>query len=378
MHELYCPSCNSPSPFNFDDYLLMCPFCSATFQVNHETGNKEVFGDHFIVPNTADPSAIKQLTKEWLKRLHHKPGMVDKDFYIIDIKGLSLPLWVVSVEAHTVWKGLVKKQRNAGALAPLTTGYLMEEGQFRRSYRWAVNGRGNICEAWGLARLHKPAERVTVEWDGFPLDSTLSRGRLVDEERAQKSAYDIRKFFEFKFANGLPILGVQVSEQEALRRAKSHIELYHYKLANLNANYLIDYRTELEVAGIQLIHTPFWIASYVYQPSNMLRHFIRSQEKQVIVDGYGKGVLDGQLAIQHSDKVFVNAVVCSSFTILFIILAVLWHPAFYLVAVFSGVIAMVSAFIAMKKKARQVAQNLRSKEESFGDSSSDSTEAQVA
>lgn len=362
MHELYCPSCNTPSPYNFADHLLMCPFCSATFKLDEESGHKEIYGDHYIIPNTIDPGAVKELTIEWLKRLHHRPGLVSKDFYVVDIQGFSVPLWIVSMEGHTSWKGLIQKQRRPDSLTPLGTGYLMEKGQFRRSYRWAISARSNICETWGFARLHSPAEPINVEWDGFPLDSTLSRGRLVEEDSNQKSAYDIRKFFEFKFSNGLPILGIQVSEEEALRRARNHINLYHYKLAMMNADYLVDHRTELEIAGIQLIHTPFWKVSYVYNPKTALRHFLKSEEKRIILDGYGKGVLTGEIAVQHSDKVFINSIVTGSFSAFFLILAFLWHPAFYLVSGFALTISLISAAIALKKKADFERSQLEKKE----------------
>ena len=260
----------------------MCPFCSATFKLDLASGLKEIFGDHYIVPNTIDSGMVKVLAMEWLKRLHHKPSLAEKEFFIIDIQGFSLPLWIVSLEGHTTWKGLVQKRIRIDQSLKSGADYLVESGQFRRSYRWAVSSRDNICETWGLTRLHEPKENVTVEWDGFPMDSTFSRGRLTDNDN-EKSAYDIRNFFEFKYANGLPILGIQVSEEEALRRARSHVNLYHYKLSCLNCDYLIDYRTELEIAGIQLIHVPMWKIGYIYQPKTALRHFYKAKERKIII-----------------------------------------------------------------------------------------------
>lgn len=361
MHELYCPSCNSPSPYNFNDYLLMCPICSASFKLEVHSGHKEIFADHYIVPNTVDAATIKELTLEWLKRIHHRPGQVQKDFFVTDIKGFSVPLWIISLEGHTSWRGLVRKQRKPGALVPTANEYISEAGQFRRSYRWAVSARSNICEAWGFTRLHQPSELVQVDWDGFPLDSTLSRGKIIDEdtEKESKSAYDVRKFFDFKFANGLPVLGVQINDEEALRRAKTHVDLYHFKLAKMNVDYLLDYRTELEIAGVQLVHTPFWMVTYVYRPKNMLRYFIKPTEKRLLVDGYGKGVLNGELAVQHKDKILVNAIICAMAAAFFMVLGVIWHPSFYLVGAFSAIIGMVSFGLYMRKKAIQEEEELK-------------------
>lgn len=357
VHELTCPSCGKPSLYNFSDYLLMCPYCSASFRFDLETGHKELFADHYIISNLSDASSIKEIALEWLRRLHHKPGTVDKEFYIIDIQGISMPAWVVSMEAHTAWKGLVKKQIKHGHQTSSSGEYLTETGQFRRGYRWAVSARQNICETWGLARLHEPPEPISVEWDGFPLDSTLTRGQMVEDE--QKTPYEGRNFFEFKYANGLPILGVQTSESEGLRRARAHVEYYHYKLAQLNVDYLIDHQTELEIAGIQLIHIPIWRATYVYRPQNLLRFFVPGQEKRLVIDGYSKCVLNGELAMVHSDKVAVNAYVSSAAAIVFFIFGLVWHPAFLFVSLFAMGVAGFSFYRGLQAKEEDAIQQLQ-------------------
>ena len=348
MHELTCPACGSPSQYNFRDFVMMCPFCSASFRLDVETGRKDLFGDHYIIPNTIDPVRLKEHVIEWLKRLHHKPGLAEKEFVILDIRGTSIPFWIVSLEIHTVWKGVVQRNKRPTD-AKLGADYLTESGTFRRAYRWAVNGRSNICENWGMARLHEPKEPVNVVWDGFPLDSTYSRGRLTTETQGEKSAYERREFFEFKYANGLPILGCQIHEDEALRRAKTHVEWYHYNIALMHADYLIDCRHELDIAGVQLIHVPFWHATYAYRPANFLRHFYRPIEKHVIIEGINGGILKGELGIIHRDKVQINAVVTGGAAVLFFLLGAVWTPMFLLVALFFAIVSGLSAYIAMIK-----------------------------
>ncbi len=367
MHELTCPSCNKPSQYIFSDYLMMCPFCSATFKFDVNNGQKEIFGDHYIVGNLIDSATVKDLAIEWLRRLHHRPGAVDREFYVVDVQGFSLPVWIISLEAHTAWKGLVRRQNPLHINLSSGAEYLVETGQFRRGYRWAISARTNICETWGLARLHEPPEPIAVEWDGFPLDSTLSRGRLMDEE--QKSAYEARNFFEFKYANGLPILGIQVNEQEALRRAKNHVDLYHYKISMLNANYLIDYRTELEIAGIQLLHIPVWKVGYIYSPKNVLRHFYKGKERKLLIDGHGKGVLTGELAMVHKDKVAINGYITGITAFIFLIIGLSWHPAFFLVALFSTIISLLSFYQSARNKKDQETKKLEKMSQSFNESS---------
>ncbi len=345
MYELACPACNSPSQYDFNDNLLMCPFCSATFKLDADSGQKEIFNDHYIIANTSSPVQVKSLVLDWLKRLNHKPGATEKEFFVTNIRGLSIPYWVVSVEAHTTWTGLVQRQQRTRLDMQPGSDYLIEKGQFKRNYRWAVSGRHNLCEAWGVTRLHEPKENLKVQWDGFPLDSTFSRGQL-QEPTSQKNAYDSREFFEFKFANGLAIVGIQVDATEALRRAKLHVEQYHLELARLNVDYLTDYRTEVEVAGVQLIHLPFWTAAYMYRPRTFLRHFYRPKEKNVVLEGFNNGILGGELPLRHKDKLWVNAVVCGVASLVFFLLGIMWHPAFLLIALFGTAIAGGSAYIA--------------------------------
>jgi hypothetical protein len=352
MHEIACPACNTAAKYDLRDCLLICQFCSTTFHLELETGQKEIFGDHYIVPNSLDAQTVKGSVTEWLKRMHHKPNSAEKEFAVTNLRGISLPFWIVSLELHTVWKGLVKRHYSPVFKSSLGSDYLMEKGQFRRSFRWAVCARENLCEFWGLTRLHEPTENLVVEWDGFPLDSTLTRGRLEDTEK-ENNVYDAREFFDYKYANGLSIMGIQVNEEEALRRARHHAELYHYKLAKLNVDYLVDIRTELEIAGIQLMHLPFWHATYQYRPATALRHFYKPRDKNVMIEGHGRGILKAELAIIHRDKVWVNSMVCSAFAVFFLLLGAMWHTSFFIVSAFAFLVSAISAYIAMVRKSKK-------------------------
>lgn len=365
MHELACPNCNSTSQYDFDEILLMCPYCSATFRINYENGQKDIFPDHYIVPNMSDPGQIKGIVLEWLRRMHHKPTAVDKEYFVTDIAGYSIPYWVISMEAHTSWKGLVKRAHRNRLESQLGGDFLLESGHFRRTYRWAVSARKNVCEVWGMTRLHEPKEALQTEWDGFPLDSTYSRGRLIDKPGlGDRTAYDLREYFDFKLANNLPVLGVEIEEEEALRRARHHVNLYHYQLSKLNADFLTDYRTELEIAGVQLIHLPFWHARYVYQPKTALRHIYKPKEKNVVIEGFSSGILVGELALQRQDKLWINTAVCGSAAITFFILGILWHPAFFLVSLFAVAITAVSIFNAGGKATSEAGNFIKAEAES--------------
>lgn len=361
MHELACPSCNAPSQFELKDYLLMCPFCSTTFELDLETGKKDIHTDHYIIPNTLDSRQLKSIVLQWIKRLHHNPENVENEYFITEMKGYSVPFWIISLEAHTLWKGLVKRHRKKKLDHSQGSNFIVENGQFRRNYRWAISARKNLCETWGMTSLHEPKESIDVDWDGFPLDSTFSRGRVdpttgvrTSKEKGEEelSAYEVREFFEFKYSNGLPIMSIEVGEEEALRRAKQHIEFYHYKIAKLNVDVPIDIRSELEIAGIQLIHLPFWHIFYIYKPRGLLRHFQRAKEKNLILEGYSGGVLKGELGMIHKDKLWINVFVSIATALVTLILSIFWHPAFFFVSLFLACIGAASAYIATNRRSK--------------------------
>lgn len=351
MHELNCPTCNTPSQYDFKNYLLVCSFCSATFRFQLDTGEKEVYNDHYIIPTTIDAASVKNLVQEWLKRMHHQPGAISREYFITDIQGVSIPFWVISLEAHTLWKGLVRKHGKSleGTNAK---NFIEERGNFFRSYRWCVSSRKNIFEYWGVDKLHVPKENIRVDWDGFPLDSTFSRGRITEPKGLERSAYDVKEFFEYKFSNGLPILDVETSDEEALRRARLHVDRYHFELAKLNVDSLLDYETIFEIAGIQLIHLPFWQATYIYSPDNFLRHIQAPKERNLVFEGYSSGVLKGELAIVRQDKLQINAIICLALSLFLMFLGIIWHPAFFLVSIFTLGVAGVSYYISSVAKQR--------------------------
>ncbi|MDB2447468.1 hypothetical protein N9W79_02455 [bacterium] len=370
MHELNCPNCNASATYETSDYMHMCPVCSSSFLVHYKEGTKEIFNDHFIVPNQSESGKVQSSVTEWLRRLHHKPAQTKKEFIVSDITGYSIPFWVVSVEVHTRWKGFVKRQTR-NFMDPTPGGnFLTEEGVFSRTYRWCVSARGNLFEHWGLAQLHVPNEELDVEWDGFPLDSTFTRGildadaltRKIGDEVISAHVYEEKEPFEFKFANGIRVLGVQTPEEEAIRRAKRHIDLYHEKLSRLNVDTLVDVRTEFDFAGIQLVHLPFWFGKYVYRPANMLSHFQQPKERNIIVEGFTNGILNGEFVMTQSDKLVINTYVTALAAVVLFILGVLWHSSFFLIALFAGGVSVASAQVSSVRKKAQNIKNLQQKD----------------
>ena len=155
------------------------------------------------------------------------------------------------------WKGLIKKI-NPNKVGAATIDFIEEsessdediDGQYRRN---------NICEL-GALRTHESKEDIDINWDGFPFDSTMSRGALTDDEIKMHMTLEI--ILNLNIQTVYP-LGNSVDEYEALRRARHHLNQYHTQLSQLNVDHLIDYRTEFEIAGVQLIHVQLESEVYV-------------------------------------------------------------------------------------------------------------------
>jgi len=368
MHELNCPSCNTPSQYELRDYLHLCPYCSITFNMDYATGNKQIYSDHYIVPNLVDSKKLRETMTEWFRRFHHNPNLVESEFKIVKINGISIPFWVITMEVHTKWRGYVTRKIENKLDASPNAKFLTESGTFRRTYRWAVSARSNIHESWGMIHLHEPHEDIKVQWDGFPLESTFSRGAIVgtsgsNDIKNYNSIYESKEHFDFRFANGSKILSIQIDEQEAVRRAKRHLDEYHLMLAREQCDNLIDIQTEFDMGGIQLIHIPVWNGTYIYRPQGLVRYLTKYSEKNILLEGLIGGILKGEIVMVQEEKLVVNTYVTAALAALFMAAAIAVHPGFVFVGLFFAMVAIASLQIA-KKRADKRTENVKNHSDS--------------
>ena len=329
MYEIICPNCEKTIQKVQGVKIYTCPDCSTSFYIGENEGTI-ILNQHTILPNVIDTLAVRELVLEWLRRTGHDPKHIDNRYIVTDISGVMMPYWVISVAAYTLWKGLVKREHveyNKGST------YLTERGEFIRQYKWAISARANICEYESLVQLHHPVEPIQVQWDGFPVESTLSSGILKGEEDTSIDNTQPVKF-EYKFANGLPVLSIQVDDNEAIRRASHNIELYHHKLAQLNVDYLIDYDTKIEISDIELCHIPLWEAKYVLKPRFPLGYLMSPDFKTVVIDGNNSSIVTAELPMKRQDKLKINAAVTGISAVLLILMAYFFHPSIFLASLF--------------------------------------------
>ncbi len=339
MYNITCAGCSASFEYNPNDYIHLCPYCSASFSLDLDDGTKDLVGDHFIIPNRLDRDHVSEIFFKWMEaRYHHVENMKD-EFRVLGSYGVCVPFWVVSCEAHTFWSGQTQKAETPKVkLSDYGSKFVHEDGRLSRRYRWAVMARKALKEHWGLDRIHHPRESIIVDWDGFPFDESLGKVAGSDE-----TVHYQKMPFRFDHSNGLPVLGTQLKESLAISRTKDQIQEYHRRIAKLKVGSLYDHRTEVEVVGIQLIHVPFWIVRYAYSPKSPFRFLTTARERRVVVQGFTEAVLEAELPLNAADKVMTNLIVTGSLSFLSLTLSVFLHPLFFVLFVVFALISVLSA-----------------------------------
>jgi hypothetical protein len=340
MYEVSCAACSATFEYNVEDYIHMCPYCSSGFILDVEEGAKDLIGDHFIVPNKLDREKVEQLFYEWISSRYHRPEKLRKEFQILGAYGISLPYWVLSVEAHTFWSGhSVKANQYIGQPLEYGTRFVKEDGRYSRRYRWAILSRKSPKEHWGLERLHHPRDLVMVDWDGFPLDESMG---VPGED--MPPIYEGKQSFKFEHANGLTVSGVQIKESAAISRAKDQITEYHRRICKTKVGTLYEHRTEIEVVGIHLVHVPFWVVRYAFIPKSVFKYFTAVRERRIVLSGYTGAVLEAELPLNASDKVMTNIIVCGSLSVISFVLAFIASPLFFILCLTFAAVCVLSAW----------------------------------
>ncbi|MGY3803173.1 hypothetical protein ACWNT8_03800 [Pigmentibacter ruber] len=340
MFEVSCASCQASFDYSPDDYIHLCPFCSAGFIIDPDEGAKDLIGDHYIIPSTIQKENLESIFNEWITKRYHNPGKIKSEFSILGSYGIILPYWVISAEAHTFWSGhSAKKNLYPGRVRDLASGFIKEEGRFSRRYRWAILARKSPKEHWGLERLHHPRESVNVDWEGFPLDETMG----VQDE-GLKPIYEAKVPFKYEQTNEIAVASIQTRETSAVARAKDQINEYHRRMVKTKVGTLYEHRTEIEVVGLHIVHIPFWYIRYSFSPKSLFKFFTTVRERRILIQGYTKAVLDAELPLNNSDKVMTNIVVCGILGFVSLTLSVFIHPLFYLLFVLFLIIIGLSTW----------------------------------
>jgi hypothetical protein len=218
----YCPVCGASLEAAPDTVVYICSYCGWAGPVEGEA--VELVG---LMPASAD-----EVGRDVAAFLQAKAG---RDARVRDIKVLMLPFWVVRQRVRTQYNGYRRETR--GTERNRYTIYIPVRGEFDEEMTTVVYAR-TFEAVFGLSDVK---DRIL---------SRLGEFRRLDPVRAAKSA---------------KLIGPEVSEREAVDRAKTIASEAHRRRAEGMTSKLFDCYTEAEPISSTLIMYPVANVSYEWE-----------------------------------------------------------------------------------------------------------------
>jgi hypothetical protein len=237
--NIRCSHCSAPVGFKPGEIITTCKYCGFTTVI--ETGQAFNF-EHSLLLNRYTETQIDAPIRGWMSSGFLKPPNLAKKSKILEKNLVYLPLWVVSVEAKTSYKGIFER------IAPP----VLKEGKIQKEYNWLV-----------LAR----------EAAGFPT-------REYDVPLEGKIPYDFRKIEELA-----KVLNSEIHRDEAIDLARQQIEEHHRYLLQQDVDKIVETVTEINVKQAIYLHAPVWFVKYEY----------KSKTYQLTLDGATGMTLKGDI-----------------------------------------------------------------------------------
>ncbi len=237
--EVACQHCDAPLQVQPGEILVTCKYCGFTSFI--ETGKAFEF-EHSLILNSVQGPQVFKLVQEWMASSFIATRDLEKKSAPAEQNLTYLPIWVISAEAKTHYKGVIER------IAPP----VQQEGDISNRYDWLV-----------LAR----------KVSGFPIRSyhlSLAGKIPFDAARIEVSA---------------KILNSEIDGDGAAAKARDEIEQLHEYLAKEKIDRIEDIKTSFDVSSSVYLHAPVWFVTYVYKDSRY----------QVLLDGSSSEVIKGDL-----------------------------------------------------------------------------------
>jgi hypothetical protein len=221
------------------EILATCRYCGFTSVI--ETGKAFEF-EHSLILNSVQGPQVFGLVQSWMANSFIASRDLQKRSTLAEQTLTYLPIWVISAEAKTHYKGVLERIPPPVEL----------EGDISNRYDWLV-----------LARRQSD----------FPTRSyhlSLSGKIPFDFTRIQSDA---------------KVLNSEVTVDEAVAQARNEIENLHEYLAKEKIDRIVEIKTEFENTGSFYLHAPVWFVTYLYKNSRY----------QVLLDGSSAQVIKGDL-----------------------------------------------------------------------------------
>lgn len=237
--EISCSHCGAPLPVQPGEILATCKYCGFTSVI--ETGEPFEF-EHSLILNSVQGPQVFALIQSWLANSFIASKDLQKKSTLAEQNLTYLPIWVISAEAQTHYKGVLERMPPSREC----------EGDISNRYDWLV-----------LARRQSD----------FPTRSyhlSLSGKIPFDFSRIQGDAR---------------VLNSEMTADDAVAQAQSEIENLHEYLAKEKIDRVVEIKTQFNNTGSFYLHAPVWFVTYLY----------RNSRYQVLLDGSSAQVIKGDL-----------------------------------------------------------------------------------
>ena len=236
--EINCSHCGAPLQVQPGEILVTCRYCGFTSVI--ETGKAFEF-EHSLILNTIQGPEVPRIIQNWMASSFIASKDLQKKATITEQNLVYLPIWIVSAEAKTHYKGILER------ISPPVE----REGDIENRYDWLV-----------LARRQS----------NFPVRSFhLSLSGKIP--------------FDFSRIQDAKVLNSEMASDEAVAQARDEITNLHEYLAKEKIDRVVEFSTQFDVTGSLYLHAPMWFVSYVYKN---LRY-------AVVLDGSSAEVIKGDL-----------------------------------------------------------------------------------
>ena len=236
--EINCSHCGAPLQVQPGEILVTCRYCGFTSVI--ETGKAFEF-EHSLILNTIQGSEVPRIIQNWMSSSFIASRDLQKKATIAEQSLDYLPIWIVSAEAKTHYKGILER------ISPPVE----REGDIENRYDWLV-----------LARRQS----------SFPIRSYhLSLSGKIP--------------FDFSRIQDAKVLNSEMASDEAVAQARDEITNLHEYLAKEKIDRVVEFSTQFDVTGSLYLHAPVWFVTYVYKN---LRY-------EVVLDGSSAQVIKGDL-----------------------------------------------------------------------------------
>lgn len=237
--EVACPHCAAPLQVQPGEIIVTCKYCGFTSFI--ETGKAFEF-EHSLILNSIQAPQVFKLVQSWMANSFIASKDLQKKSVLTEQNLIYLPIWVVSADAQTHYKGIIER----------ITPPAQQEGDISNRYDWLV-----------LARRQSD----------FPIRSYhLSLSGKIPFDAA-------------RIESGAKILNSEMDSDEAATRARNEIEHLHEYLAKEKIDRIEDTKTSFNVTSSFYLHAPVWFVTYGYKNSRY----------EVLLDGSSSEVIKGDL-----------------------------------------------------------------------------------